>query len=277
MTGVGIGQGFKSEEWFKYRLEIFKKYTLASLLKQKNRGYLLWLSFRPEEHDHPLVKELIEYLVEKKMPMIITFHGLMYWDDKFTKGLKNRIMNLGRVVRQCYREREWSSLIPGLKEIFVDKNKSLLKRLELALIEMQAIDQFKDTNYLYITRLDSDDMLHEDAVDEIQRVQPFEGALVYKNGYVYNSHTHVMAEWNPKTNPPFHTIIFLGSIFFNPLHHLRYYKEFRSHEDVPRVFKTKLLEDGRYCVNIHSQHISSSWDHSYRGKDVDVKKLNEFI
>ena len=79
-------------------------------------------------------------------------------------------------------------------------------------------------------------------------------------------------------NPPFHTIIFLGSKFFNPLEHLRLYKDFQSHEDVPRVFTpSKPLPDFRYCVLVHSQHISTSFSHAFKGEEVDSKLINDFI
>lgn len=274
ITGVGIW-GCKSEEWLKYRLEVFKKYTLQSLLNQSNRAFLLWLSFRPEEKNHLLIDELGSYLKLVKMPTIMTFHGLMYNDDKFTKGFINRIMNMGRIIRQAWWEQDWKQLLLCFS-LFKDKNASLLKRLEKALYELNKINEFKDANYIYVTRIDSDDMFHREAIAEIQTVQPFDGALIYKKGYVYNSETKELAEWVPKNNPPFHTIIFLGSRFFNPLEHLRYYKDFKSHEDIPRCFKTKELSDFKYCVLIHKQHISTHWNHEFRGQKVDLNLINQF-
>lgn len=278
MTGVGVNRGFKSDEWFKYRIELFKKYTLKSLSKQSVQNFIVWLTFRPEEENHPYIKDLIDTINEYKVPTIITFHGLMYADDKFASGTRILIENMGRVLRQCYRDGTWFKSIPLMFElIFNNKNKTLLYRLERALSELRIkLLELSDCSYIYLTRIDSDDMLHNEAAAEIQRVKPFEGALVYKNGYVYNSNTNEMAEWHPKTNPPFHTICFLASKFFNPVEHLEYYKDFKSHEDITKVFETKQLEDGRYCVVIHGNHISTIWDHPFRGKSVDVSKLNEF-
>lgn len=277
MTGVGINRGFKGEKWFKDRIEIFKKYTLQSLINQSNRAFLLWLTFRPQEENHPLVKELEQYLKEKKVSTIMTFHGLMWWDDKFSKNLKSVIMNGGRILRQCWREKNFWPLIPnGLEVIFSRKNKTLICRLEKVLYELSQLKELGDANYVYVTRIDSDDMFHKEVVAEIQRVIPFGGALVYKNVYVYNSNTGEMAEWEPKTTPPFYTIIFLGSKFFNPIEHVRFYKDFQSHEDIPKIFKTKQLEDGRYCVVVHRNQISTIWDHPFRGELVDISKLNDF-
>ncbi len=277
MTGVGINKGFKGDKWFKDRIEIFKKYTLKSLINQSNRAFLLWLTFRPEEENNPLIKELEDYLKENKVATIMTFHGLMWWDDKFSKDFKGIVWNGGRILRQCWREKNFWSLIPNVFEaIFSRKNKTLIYRLEKALYELSQIREFQDANYIFVTRIDSDDMFHKEEIAEIQRIQPFEGALIHKNGYVYNANTNKLAEWKPQTNPPFFTIIFLGSKFFNPIEHLRFYNGYKSHEDVPKCFKTKELEDGRYCVLIHSNHISTIWEHPFKGESVDINKLNDF-
>ena len=276
MTGVGIW-GSRGDEWLRHRIEIFKKYTLQSLIKQTNRQFLIWITFRPEEEKHLLIQELGNYLEEIKMPTIMTFHGLPYWDDKFSQGLVPWIMNAARIIRDCAREKEYKLLIPSLFRLFNNKNKTLLNRLERMLHELKKITAFQDANYIYITRIDSDDMFHHEAVAEIQAIPPFQGALVYDKGYVYNANTNEMAVWEPKTNPPFHTIIFLGSQFFNPIEYLRFYGNFRSHEDIPKVFQTVKLSDYRYCVVVHQKHISTTWTHKFKDGPVVIEKLNEFI
>lgn len=45
-TGVGIFGGFRGQEWFAKRIEIFKQYTLKSLLNQTNKNFDCWISFR---------------------------------------------------------------------------------------------------------------------------------------------------------------------------------------------------------------------------------------
>lgn len=218
------------------------------------------------------------YLNGIQLPTIMTYDGLMYWDDKFSKGFVNRGMNAARIIRDCYRAKEYKLLIPSLFRLFKDPNKTLLRRIEKSTHELKKILDFQDANYIYVTRIDSDDMFHKEAVAEIQRIMPFEGALVYNKGYVYDLKSGKMATWEPKNNPPFYTIIFLGSKFFNPLEHLRLYKDFQSHEDVPRVFTpSKPLPDFRYCVLVHSQHISTSFSHAFKGEEVDSKLINDFI
>src|SRR3990167_2185837 len=133
-------------------------------------------------------------------------------------------------------------------------------------------------NWVYVTRIDSDDVFHKEAIEEIQQFQPFPGALTFRNGHVYNSNTGQLAEWKPKTNPPFHTIIFPKEDFFQADRYIQYYKVFRSHEDIPTVFNSQNLKDGRYCVLIHQKHISTIWDHPWKTNEIfDVNKKEEIL
>ena len=275
MTGVGI-HGCRSDDWLAYRLEIFKKYTLESLRKQTNRNFLLLLTFRPEEEGNPLVYKLGDYMNEIQMPTMISFNGLMYHDDKFSWRPRSLVMNIGRIVRQAWREKDLRQLLL-IPRVFKRMNSSLPQRLETTLYELSRFPQFLDANYIYFTRIDSDDMFHKETVAEIQKVPPFEGAITVTDGYVYNQKTGELADWRPKTNPPFQTLVFLASKFFNPVEHVRAYKDFKSHEDIPKVFKCHDLGKGKYCVLVHGQQISTIFDHPFRGEIIeDLSILKNF-
>ena len=75
-TGLGKFNGYRGNDWFKRRIELFHQYTLKSLLKQTEQDFLIWCSFRPEEKDNPLIKTI-------KIPHkhIFTFGGIPIWDD----------------------------------------------------------------------------------------------------------------------------------------------------------------------------------------------------
>src|SRR3990167_3189332 len=277
MTGVGI-RPFRGNDWYKYRIDILKIYTLASLRNQTNKKFVLWMTFRPEERNNPLTLELAQYLKENKIHTVMTFNGLMYWDDKFSTGLKDRFMNAARIVRMAYREKNfinfgWKEVI---REFFKSKNSTLNARLKPALSQIE--EELKgEYDWVYVTRIDSDDMFYEEIVNDIQRFQPFPGALTCRNGYVYDSNTGRMAEWTPKTNPPFYTIIFPRNSFFESERYLQYFKGFKSHEDIPSVFNSQNLKDGRYCVLIHQKHISTIWEHPWKGKEIVGKEKQNLL
>jgi len=201
---------------------------------------------------------------------MMTFDGLMYFDDKFSRRPKDMAMNFARLLRQCWRNKSVNGFVYSSLEIFKGKNKTLKSRLAKSLEMIR--QRFFGVDMMYVTRIDSDDMFHKEAIEEIQ-VEPREPgtALVYTKGYVYNANTKEWAEWNPKTNPPFHTIIFSERDFFDPWLYLKAMKGYRSHEDVTKLFTTKTLSDGKYCVVVHGKgnHISTVWNHPFKGKPVD--------
>ena len=271
-TGVGLHGGFRGDKWFKHRIEIFKNYTLKSLVNQSNRDFIHWLSFRPEEKGNVRVEELAEYLNKLKYRFIITFDGLMYHDDKFTNyTLKTKLRNLLMMLWDGWRRKQRISLRQVFKYTWENKNKSLSKRLERSLKSL-IYEVGNDYEWVYMTRIDSDDMFQRDVVELIQAQEPdYKKALVFDKGYILNLKTREVADWNPPTNPPFHTIIFPSNIFFSPLEHIEYYGNFRSHEDVPNVFSAETLDHDSYMVITHEKQIGTAW------QDTSLKKVHNKI
>ena len=270
-TGVGLHGGYRGDEWFKERIQIFKDYTLKSLQAQTNKNFMVLFSFRPEELHNKLLLDLFNSMGESGIEFKFSFEGLLYYDDKFAPGW-TRFLNLLRVGRDFLRGK-WS--VKALLEVFHDKNKTLPQRLQRVL---SAWGNVSDIDSVYFTRLDSDDMLALDAVEVIQNEEPFQGALTMGDGFIYNTETQHLGCWMPDKNPPFHTIIFPAVHFFDTELHMDYMKGFRSHEDIPSIFTTKSLGEGLYCVTVHGtkNHISTIWNHPFRKGSVKVDRLTGF-
>ncbi len=261
-SGVGVGGGFKSQRWFEHRAEIFKNYTLKSLTNQKNKDFLLWLWFRPEERNNPVTDQIRTMLIKANLKYHFSFEGLMYHDDKFTnQNLKTKLRNFTKMLWDGYYEKDMKPLHQIWKYTWEEKNKTLPDRLRRALESLKtAVGD--DYDWIYLTRIDSDDMFHTEATNLIQSRAPgYKKALVMDKGYMYNTVTTQLAEWLPPTCPPFSTIIFPANIFFNPREHISYYGAFKSHEDIPKVFDSETLDLYKYCVTAHGgDHISTAWD-----------------
>lgn len=283
-TGVGI-PGYRGDQWFAQRIEIFKNHTLQSLKAQTNKNFVVWVSFRAEEESNDLVDEIALALVKAGIRFVFTFHGLMYYDDKYTPDINGKLKNFGRIIRSCYRSGRWRDIRSGARELLRDKNATLLKRLTRSLHTLQksrVIDPQEVTETVLMTRLDSDDLLHKNAVEEIQQAAkqfPTFGAYTIQEGYIYNAPTGELAEYNPQTNPPFHTIAFRNYTFFSPLKHFNTYKTFRSHEDIPEIFNTLAALNRGFCVTTHNpkNHISTTFNHPFRGKLIDNEKEKRAI
>jgi len=117
-TGLGLMNGYRGDNWFRRRIELFHKYTLQSLLKQTEQDFVIWLQFRPEEKDNPLIKTI-------KIPhrRIMTFNGICIWDDKKENSKQALLDSL-------------TALLPELKEI--------VGKEDVKLINIASDDMYSD-------------------------------------------------------------------------------------------------------------------------------------
>ena len=224
-TGLGFFNGYRGDEWFKRRIDLFHQYTLKSLLKQTEQDFVIWLQFRQQEKNNLLTQTI-------KIPhkYITTFEGICIWDDRKQneeQGLLDRL----------------SKSLPNLSNIVGDEDVKLIN-------------------------IASDDMYSEEVVASVKE-QPFEGgvALTHRLGYIYGTNDR-LAEWNPTTHPPFHTIMYSNETFLNPQKHFEFIKEYKSHEFIPKVFKEIRMPDRRYMVLVHNANISTVWEHPFRGREI---------
>lgn len=282
---MGTGLASLDPNWFPERIQIYKDYTLKSLLNQTNRDFTLWMAFRPEDKFNQYVLGLGKYLSELKVKYFFTFDGLPYWDDKFNNDAWSRFKNSARIARECWRKRTGKHLLKAITTLFEDRNGTLEQRLK-SMLPLTGLPY--SSRPVFLTRIDSDDMIREDYIEQSRIANIANNGemttrvVVCGDGYIYNTKTQELCEYYPETNPPFHTIVFPSEVFFDAKRHLKAYGSFRSHEDIPKVFPNEELEDGLYCVNIHQpkNHISTVWDHPFRGKEIkgDDKQtiLNRF-
>jgi len=276
-TGVGI-PGYRGDRWFRERIEIFKTYTLNSLINQTDQTFVLWLTFRPEEKNSPFVKDLAEYLQKHKskagIRWVMTFDGLMYHDDKFGGSLIDKIKNIARILRQAWRLKSWKET-NNIWLVLQDKNKSLPERLSNSLYELKKFLP-EDIEEIYLSRIDSDDMFRNDFIETIKATElKGKRAILCSDGYVYNKTRDELAEWNPTTSPPFHTLVFPAIYFFDAEEHLSFYRGYTSHEDMDVLFMAETLQDRMYCVLTHNprNHISTIWNHPFKGPEVVENKV----
>lgn len=232
MTGLGLGskqsRGYRGDEWFAYRIQLFKNYTLKSLLNQTNKNFVIWMSFRPEEKTNPLCIEFEKYMQTCGQPFIFTYGGLCFWDDKFP-------------------------------------NDNLLERLKLTLPVLK--EKFNNTKFIYETLQPSDDCYSDETINNIQRIEPQKNtAITHQKGFMFNERTMRVAEWCPPTNPPFYTIMYPSDVFFDAEKHFNYMRGFKSHEDITKIFNCIRMPDFNYCVLVHQKNISTNWWHPFRGK-----------
>lgn len=246
-TGLGLYGGFRGNRWLRNRIKVFKQFVLPSLEAQTNKNFKVWCSWRPEEKNNPYVKELIEYMEEwgylNGTPVIHTFHGVCFWDDKYDD--------------ETAHNRLAASLHGSIGELY---------------------DHIGEADTILMSIQPSDDCYYKGMVDQVQKI--FETtdpqAVGYKHGYMMDYLRGEVSEYNPTTNPPFFTIKFPREIFTNPLAHMEYSGPYKSHEYVGDKLKYQQIDFRGFLVGTHSENISTVYSHPFRGKVLDPSVLTLF-
>jgi len=235
-TGLGKFNGFRGQDWYDCRAEIFKNYTLKSLSNQANKDFLLWASFRPEEEKNPTTKKIEKYVKKAGLNYVFTFDGLMFWDDKDEK-----------------------------------RNKTLRIRLDKSLRVIKG--HIGSERYVYLTIVASDVMLAKDFI-EITRKEKYKEnkALFLKRMYVYDCNTKKLADWNDHFSAAFYTLMYKTKEFLDAGEHLKRQRNLTTHELIPELYSAKEIKGRKFCHIIRGTNISSTWSHPFRGKEYFYEK-----
>lgn len=244
LTGrQGIPSFDKDREWLDFRIKFFERYTINSLLNQSESNFLHWISFKENTEQDPLIKKLKRHLEKLNYNFVFTF-GFQYPHRK-------------------HQTKEFKKEIP--------------ERLQKSLDAIKEYHSKQD--YIYLTFLDSDDLFYKDVVQEIQSYDfKYKRALCFSKGYIYNTKSGVLAQWNPDTCPPFSTILYPANVFFDAKSHLEYRPGNVSHLTVPELFNVINLPGRKYVVGCHGKNSTTTWRHSYRGPEyLDKEEKRDIL
>lgn len=278
-TGLGLYDGFRGNTWLRNRIKIFKQFVIPSLKAQTCQDFILWISWRREERNNPIVKQFIkdldyefnrifykmrdepdsfvDNLATIRKSIVHTFSGVCFYDDKYPD--------------EVARDRLITSIHGSMGEL---------------------LNAIGECEYILMTIQPSDDLYHRTAVESIQKVfelKPEFQAVGFSKGYICNYMTKEVADYNPETNPPFYTIKFPREIFIDPLRHANFtalkkdvgkYKAGTpcpSHEYVGDCLKYAVIGDLRgFLVGTHGTNISTTFSNPYKGPVVETYNLRNF-
>jgi len=243
-TGLGRHGGYRGDQWLRNRIRIFKQYTLPSIQNQTNQNFTLWISWRPQDLENHIVEDFGNHLEKiQGLNTIFTYGGLCFWDD--TNPQDNLLERLERTL-------------PALKE---------------------AMNTMAYSNHVLMTIYPSDDMYVSSAVEDIQFM--FEDSNIeaygYEEGYIMNYATKDVAEFNPRTNPPFYTIKFDKEIFADAKKHFKYTGPYWSHEHIGKHLKYRPMHGRGFVVGTHGENISTYWDHMWQGKLLNEQETERVL
>lgn len=247
-TGLGMYGGFRGNRWLRNRITVFKEFVIPALLKQTDRDFVHWISWRPEERDNKYVKELGQWL--SGIPgyqFVFTYGGVCFWDDKYKPDeARERLF------------RAFKTTLPTL------------------------LDSVPDCDEVQILLQPSDDLYERRTIESMKLAlrDPEIEAVGFVKGYLINYTTKEVLEYNPKTNPPFFCYKIPRNKFADPGKHMNYIstKEdegqypagtpYPSHEWIPNAFKMVFLDGRGFMVGTHGENISTHFNHPYGGNPI---------
>lgn len=243
LTGLGLYGGHRGKRWLRNRIKIFKHSVLRSLRAQTDKNFILWVSVRHEDKRDPIIQEFQEFLAKEKFPVVFTYSGVCFWDDKHPDDVAyNRLID---------------SVHGSLGEL---------------------INVMGEADTILMTIQPSDDCYHRNMVKDVQdffALNPDVQCFGYQYGYIMDYLTGRVKEWNPKTTPPFYTIKFPRVVFTNPMEHVKYTGPYKSHEYVKDYLKAHYDTEKRgFLVGTHGENISTVFNHPFAGKEF-YPGLNE--
>lgn len=259
-TGLGFYNGYRGDTWLKRRIEIFKQFTLPSLLNQNTNNFYLWISWRPEEKNNPIVQDFQRTLENVQgIGIIHTFGGLCFWDDKYKDDIASQ--RLKEALKKT---------LPHLRDIT------------------------SEAKYVLMTIQPSDDMYLFNAAERIQdeflKIKKDKTAIGWRKGYIMNYGTKEIAEYSTidwttddistyttNTSPPFYTIIFPREVFIDWQKHYKHIGPYKSHEYVKDFMPMYYFEDRGFVVGTHGTNISTTFNHRYKGRILTKSEQEEIL
>lgn len=237
-TGLGLYGGFRGNRWLRNRIEVFKQFVVPSLCNQTSKDFVLWCSWRPEEKNNTHVKAFLEHMSTiLDFRTVHTFHGVCFWDDKYPD--------------EIARTRLLTNLHGSMGEMV-----NVIGEAEKVLMTIQP----------------SDDCYHQSMVRGTRAIferVPHIQAFGFRNGYIMDYRTGALAEYNPKTIPPFFTIMFPRETFLDPLKHAEYTGPYKSHEYIATKPHYGSVRERGFLVGTHGENVSTFYNHPYKGKTIE--------
>ena len=140
---------------------------------------------------------------------------------------------------------------------------------------------FLSKEYVYYTRIDSDDLYDLTVIDEIQNTEIKDyKALQYPKGYLYNLVNEKLYHYDRIVNP-FYTLICPSNIFIDRQIRVEYYDGFEENKIYDKSY-TKFLSDNKFVVLVHSFNATNensvlSGSLYYIGAEIRGEEKNKIL
>lgn len=163
------------------------------------------------------------------------------------------------IIQQALEERE--PLPSNIQFIDAKQNTRLIR------------EAVKDYEYLYLVRIDSDNLYHKNFVQVLYDLTPKSDteALLCQYGYLYDVHANQLAYiFHP--SPSYYTFIYKAKDYCAGKRYM-----FKSHKKVISDFKVELLNDYYYITTITGENVLFAPRHMLGKKVIDDDKIMQII
>lgn len=128
--------------------------------------------------------------------------------------------------------------------------------------------------YVYVTRIDSDDLFAPDAVqiinDQFPKVYGDVECLIFRRGYMHDIRMGETVTYYNRSSP-FHTIIFPMGVFTDPNEYTKIWSKTGDHSRVSDALDGQVLPDWKFAVLIHGDNFISTFSYGReKGQCVPV-------
>lgn len=141
--------------------------------------------------------------------------------------------------------------------------------------EKKVIEKIKGFNYLFLLRLDSDDMYHKSFIQQLYNYKHdiSTEAIINQNGYIYDSIKNRMAKF-PHKSPNYYTLVYKVDDFING----KRYRIPGGHPNVIKLLKHEIIKKPNYIRLVHSINDSSTFRLANRKNIInDNNKIKEIL
>lgn len=232
------------KKWMEQHMEIY--YTYFSIVP-KDKVIIVWSKFKTDKFSN---EEEIEEWIKHRLKVFMTYT---------CEGFK-RQTNQNFIYLINYDEKAKKYILEELKKypplpdniIFTEHYHREIKKI---------IWQYK---YLYLVRIDSDDMYCKEFIQKLISFKPKEETkvLIAQSGYIYDVHNGDLAKWFYKS-PPFYTLIYNSIDFMNGYRH-----EVHGHSSVINL-PNELIDGDNFVVIIHGKNTVSRFSSSFQKGFID--------
>lgn len=137
----------------------------------------------------------------------------------------------------------------------------------------------KDFEYIYYTRIDSDDMFHKEVVNEIQSHEySYRRVLLFQKGYCYECRENRLQHYFMPA-PPFSTIMYPTEIFLDPDKQFQY-TQAKSHDSLINTMCPVKLSENKIIVNVHGTNRITIYNDDrtiFKGHETETEIPSEEI